>query len=111
MGGRMRGLAVVAVVLALAGCRVSPQDARLRFEPYLLVWAGDDDRSDEDFLAVIDANPGSRRYGRVLATIPVGSAGNEPHGINTMARGDGAVVTTGVASDRVFVFDMHDPLH
>jgi hypothetical protein len=106
----MRGLAVVVAVLALAGCRASPQDVRLRFEPYLLVWAGDDDRQDEDFLAVIDANPRSRRYGRVLATIPVGSTGNEPHGINTMARADGAVVATGVASDRVFVFDMRDPV-
>lgn len=105
----MRWVAV-GLVLALGGCRLGPGDARLRSEPYLLVWAGDDDRQDDDFLAVIDANPRSRRYGRVLATIPVGSAGNEPHGINTMARADGAVVATGLASDRVFVFDLHDPV-
>jgi hypothetical protein len=109
---RRRGRAVVVGVLVacLGGCRIGPRDLRLGNEPYLLVWAGDDDRRDDDFLAVIDANPRSRRYGRVLATIPVGSAGNEPHGLNTMARADGIVVGTGLRSDRVFVFDMHDPL-
>jgi len=46
----------------------------------------------------------------VLATIPVDSVGNEPHGVNTMARADGVVVATGLRSDRVFVFDLRDPL-
>jgi hypothetical protein len=101
---------VVCLIVGFGGCRSAPQDLRLGNEPYLLVWAGDDDGRDEDFLAVLDANPRSRRYGRVLATIPVGSARNEPHGINTMARYDGIVVTTGLRSDRIFVFDMRNPL-
>jgi len=110
MGRRMRRLLALGAALGLAACRASPQDVRVGNEPYLLVWAGDDDRRHEDFLAVLDANPRSRRYGRVLATIPVGSTGNEPHALNLMARADGAVVATGLASDRVFVFDMHEPL-
>jgi len=106
----MRAVVVVCLLVGLGGCRLGPRDVRLGNEPYLLVWAGDDDGHDEDFLAVLDANPRSRRYGRVLATIPVGSARNEPHGINTLARTDGLVVATGLRSDRVFVFDMRDPL-
>ena len=48
------------------------------FEPYLVVWAGDADRKDSDFLAVVNANPSSRKYGHVIATVPVKSRGNEP---------------------------------
>jgi DNA-binding beta-propeller fold protein YncE len=101
---------VVCLLVALAGCRSGgPRDLRLGNEPYLVVWAGDDDRRDEDFLAVLDANPRSRHYGRVLATVPVGSRGNEPHGVNDVMRTDGLVVATGLRSDRVFVFDMRNP--
>lgn len=104
-------VAVVCLLVALGGCRGGgPRDLRLGNEPYLLVWAGDDDRRDADFLAVLDANPRSRRYGRVLATIPVDSRGNEPHGINDLMRTDGVVVATGLASDRIFVFDVRDPV-
>jgi DNA-binding beta-propeller fold protein YncE len=106
----MRAVVVVCLLVVLAGCRSGPRDVRLGNEPYLVVWAGDDDRRDEDFLAVLDANPRSRRYGHVLATIPVDSTGNEPHGVNTMARADGVVVATGLRSDRVFVFDLRDPV-
>ncbi|HWP65645.1 MAG TPA: hypothetical protein VNO26_07020 [Candidatus Limnocylindria bacterium] len=102
---------LVCLAAAAAGCRSGgPRDMRLGNEPYLLVWAGDDDRRHEDFLAVLDANPRSRRYGRVLATIPVGSRGNEPHGVNDLARADGFVVATGLRSDRIFIFDMRDPV-
>jgi len=106
----MRAVVVVCLIAGLAGCRTGPRAGWLGNEPYLVVWAGDDDRRDEDFLAVLDADPRSRHYGHVLATIPVGSTGNEPHGVNTMARADGAVVATGLRSDRVFVFDMRDPV-
>ena len=111
MGRRMQALAWCVLALALAGCRSRPHDPRLGNEPYLLVWAGDDDRRDDDFLAILDANPKSRHYGRVLATIPVGSRGNEPHALNDVARGDGVVVATGLDSDRIFAFDMRDPMH
>jgi hypothetical protein len=48
----------------------------------LYVWAGDQARVAPDFLTVIDFDEDSRRYGRVIRTVPVpgpGSSGNEPH--------------------------------
>jgi hypothetical protein len=106
----MRVGVVLCAIVGAGGCRLGPRDLRLGNEPYLVVWAGDDDRRDDDFLAILDANPKSRRYGRVLATIPVGSRGNEPHAVNTTARADGVVMATGLRSDRVFVFDLRRPL-
>ncbi len=108
----MRG-GVVAVVLGLAvlvGCGPPSPDAPPPVEPYLLVWAGDADRKDTDFLAVIAADPGSRRYGRVLRTIPVKSRGNEPHLLNAVQRQDRRVFGTGLLTGRTYVFDLRDPM-
>jgi len=48
----------------------------------LYVWAGDQARVAPDFLAVIDFDEDSPRYGKVIRTVQVpgpGSSGNEPH--------------------------------
>ena len=73
-------VAVLVACAALSACRAGSDEAP--FEPYLLVWAGDADRKDSDFLAVVNADPSSRKYGRVLATVPVRSRGNEPQELN-----------------------------
>ncbi len=44
---------------------------------YLYVWAGDSDGADSDFLAVIDVQPSSATYARVVATLPVDVANPE----------------------------------
>jgi hypothetical protein len=79
------------------------------YEPYLVVWAGDADRKDSDFLAVVNANPSSRKYGHVIATVPVRSSGNEPQELNDGFRYDGRVFASGMLGNRVFVFDLRDP--
>lgn len=51
-------------------------------EKTLYIWAGDQARVRPDFLAVVDFNEHSRRYGRVIRTVPLpgpGNIGNEPH--------------------------------
>src|SRR5260370_9338968 len=48
----------------------------------LYVWAGDQARVDQDFLAVINFDEDSGDYGKVIGTVPVpppGNVGNEPH--------------------------------
>src|SRR5262249_40696973 len=107
-GGGLGGGVVVRALGGLGGgCGGGREEAP--FEPYLLVWAGDADRKDSDFLAVVNANPSSRKYGRVIATVPVRSRGNEPQELNDSFRYDGRVFATGVLSNRVFVFDLKDP--
>ena len=36
---------------------------------YLFVWTGDQAKQGNDFLAVIDADPGSPRYGKLVTTV------------------------------------------
>ena len=54
---------MLSVATAAAAAADEPKPAR-----YLYAWAGDDDEKDSDFLAVIDVDPKSGTYGKVVAT-------------------------------------------
>ena len=59
---------------------MSPFVKRLdRPEKYLYVFCVDADARDNDFLAVIDVDAESSRYGQVLYQLDLGSSGNETH--------------------------------
>lgn len=104
------GVAALALAGLVAGCRSGPKPEEFRGEPYLVVWAGDADRQQADFLALLDADFSSSTYGKVLRTYPVGSRGNEPGGMNAVQRDDRRLFATGVLTNRTFVFDFRDPL-
>lgn len=110
----MRSLAwravVVAVVVMLAGCARAPQEPPFTGEPYLAVWAADADGTNSDFLAIVDADPRSASYGKVVKTYPVRSRGNEPHALITEMRDDRRVFATALATNRTFVFDLAQPV-
>src|SRR6516225_10202118 len=85
-----RRVAMAVVLLAIAGLLgatlapaetcLSPFIKRLdRPEKYLYVFCVDADAKDNDFLAVLDVNIESPRYGRILYQLDLGSAGNETH--------------------------------
>src|SRR5512147_2563988 len=90
-----RSLAAGAVAATLAcpgaGRAEGEREDRGRTERTLYVWAGDVDRVRPDFLAVIDFDERSPRYGQVLRTVPLpppGNVGNEPHHCNLSADKD-----------------------
>jgi hypothetical protein len=69
-------------ILAAAACSPSTPPVATALpssSPYLLVFAGDADEADEDFLAVIDLRPGSVTSGRVLSAVPIGLKASMPH--------------------------------
>jgi hypothetical protein len=107
-------LAAVALVALLApGCAASPPDGAKPSRSYLYVWAGDDDRraEDSDFLGVIDADPASPTYARVVATAPVRAVGTMPHHTEmAMPAGGAWLFANGFMSGRTFLFDLGDPL-
>ena len=67
----------VGVVLSLCAATLLAQKASE--SRYLVTWVGDIDRSDSDFLAVVDVDPGSKTYTQVLNTVPVDAKGTVPH--------------------------------
>ena len=59
---------------------LSPFVKRLnRPEKILYVFCVDADAKDHDFLAVIDVEPESKNYGKIIYQLDVGSSGNETH--------------------------------
>jgi len=85
-------------------------------EKTLYVWAGDQARTNPDFLAVINFDERSANYGSVITTVPLpgpGAAGNEPHHVG-LSR-DGRVLACGGllsvlrAQNEIFFFDVSRP--
>lgn len=83
-------------------------------DKYILAWAGDHDDQHSDFLAVIDADPKSKTYGKVLKTytLPPGvDKVNEPHHMNHQVSPNCKLYAGGLLSGRVFIFDVRNPLN
>jgi hypothetical protein len=76
--------------------------------PFLYVWAGAEDEGDSDFLAVIDAEPASPRYGEIVASVPVGLKGMAHHSEHVMPVGDTLFVNA-FAAGASFLIDLSDP--
>ena len=114
---------VVAVLLVVAGLSRANQESetpghrRVRSETkYLFVCAGDQARTNPDFLAVVNFDEDSEDYGKVIATALLpepGATGNEFHHIGLSA--DGKVVACGgllsvlKGQKEVFFWDVSDP--
>ena len=82
----------------------------------LYVWAGDQARVAPDFLAVVDFDEDSPRYGRVIRTVPVpgpGSSGNEPHHCHLSADKNilacGGLLALLRGQNSIFFFDVSEP--
>jgi hypothetical protein len=115
------GLALAALA-ALAGA--SPMLAQSPHStpapsPYLLVWtgphashAGADHApapARQAFLAVIDADPSSTTYGRVIATAPAAGAAGMAHHSEYSLVGHGSLFADDFITGRVSVFDVRNP--
>ncbi|HVH09826.1 MAG TPA: selenium-binding protein SBP56-related protein [Gemmatimonadales bacterium] len=80
-------------------------------ESVLYVWTSDADQNDPDFLTVIDANPKSPTYAKVIATVSAGSAANEAHHFGYTVNAD-RIFAGGLFSNRLFIYDVAtDPKH
>jgi hypothetical protein len=78
---------------------------------YLFLWAGDDAKTSNDFLAVLDADSKSPHYGQVVASVAVPGHGGTPHHSESEMPTDGFLLANAFESGRTTLFDLHDPLH
>ncbi len=109
--------ALAALVPLLAGTPLGRHQNQDAGNPAttLYVWAGDQARIAPDFLAVIDFDPDSPRYGKVIRTVPVpgpGGSGNEPHHCHLSADGNilacGGLLALLRGQNSIFFFDVSD---
>ena len=99
----------------LAGVPLA-HDNRGDKEDTLIVWGSDQAHVSPDFLAVLDFDRDSRRYGRVIRTIPlegVNAVGNEPHHVGLSRDGRtlalGGLLSVLRGQDQVYFFDVTRP--
>src|SRR5262245_11726229 len=109
--------ALAALVPLLAGTPVGRNQNQDEGNPArtLYVWAGDQARVAPDFLAVIDFDEESPRYGKVIRTVPVpgpGASGNEPHHCHLSADKNilacGGLLALLRGQNSIFFFDVSD---
>jgi hypothetical protein len=109
--GKARSMFLIATGLltgTLPGRAASPHP-RVARARYLFVWTGDASRRASDFLAVLDADPASKTYGHIIASVPVGVPGTVPHHTEYEFPADGMLLANGWAGNRTFLIDLRKP--
>jgi len=77
---------------------------------YLFVWAGDDAKESNDFLAVLDANPASTHYGQAVASVAVPGPTGTPHHTELAMPEGNFLLANAFESGRTMLFDLRSPL-
>jgi methanethiol oxidase len=74
-------------------------------ETLLYVWTRDADAKESDFLSVVDVDPKSGSYGKIIATVPTNSPGNEAHHFGYTAKAD-RIFGAGMFTNKLFIYDV-----
>jgi hypothetical protein len=109
----MSRLAAVALLVSGMGAGLAwpkEPDAASRGH-YLFAWTGDPTGKGNDFLAVIDADPGSTAYGRLVTTIATDQPTKLVHHTEYTMPASGMLFANDHFAGRTFIFDVRDPLH
>ena len=78
---------------------------------YLFAWTGDADKKGNDFLAVIDADPASATYGRLVTTLATDQQTVRIHHTEYVMPASGMLFANDHDVGRTFIFDVNDPVH
>jgi selenium-binding protein 1 len=114
------GVALVLISGGALGARDVPVETERthRADKLLFICTGDQARISPDFLAVVNFDEASARYGEVIASAPLpepGATGNEMHHIGLSS--DGRIVACGgllsvlKGQKEIFFWNVSDPAH
>jgi hypothetical protein len=78
---------------------------------YLFAWTGDTAKKGNDFLAVIDADPASPSYGRLVTTVATDQQTVRVHHTEYSMPASGMLFANDHDAGRTFIFDVRDALH
>jgi 56kDa selenium binding protein (SBP56) len=78
---------------------------------YMFAWTGDIAKKGNDFLAVIDADPASETYGRLITTLVTDQQTVRVHHTEYVMPASGMLFANDHDAGRTFIFDVRDPLH
>jgi hypothetical protein len=102
---------LTALFVLLAATLPASSSAEQRSGHYLFVLSGDQNGAGKDFLAVIDADPASTTYGRLVTSVATDQVSVRPHHTEYEMPASGMLFANDFDSGRSFIFDLKDPLH
>ena len=106
-------LTISAFCFLIVAGWISTSDARVVKSPsrYLYVWAGTghDSTRGLDMVTVLDANPSSKTYGKVIAALTVDSSGLMPHHSEYSLPAKGPYFVNDFNADKTFLIDYSTP--
>jgi hypothetical protein len=102
---------LTALFVLLAATLPASSSAEQRGGHYLFVLSGDQKGAGKDFLAVIDADPASTTYGRLVTSVATDQVSMRPHHTEYEMPASGMLFANDFDSGRSFIFDLKDPLH
>jgi hypothetical protein len=101
--------------LGLCGVACLPAFAQRASTPaqghYLFAWTGDEKQEGNDFLAVIDADPASASYGKLVASVGTDQKTVRIHHTEYVMPASGMLFANDHDVGRTFIIDVNDPLH
>ena len=104
---------LIALVLACCGfnvCSAAESPTSTRPGHYLIVWAGDKAGKDNDFLAVVNADPASSAYGRLVTTLATDQQTVRVHHTEYTMPASGMLFANDHDVGRTFILDVRNPL-
>jgi hypothetical protein len=108
MQHKLPGLAL----LIFASCLLAPSQQRKPASGhYLFAWTGDADKKGNDFLAIIDADPTSPTYGRLVTALPTDQPTQLVHHTEYTMPESGMLFANDHEAGRTFILDVRDPVH
>jgi hypothetical protein len=96
------------LAFGLAGVACLPASAKGH---YLFAWTGDEKQAGNDFLAVIDADPDSASYGKLVTSVGTDQKTVRIHHTEYVMPASGMLFANDHDVGRTFIFDVNDPLH
>ena len=108
---RRGGACQLLKTVAAAGLALLAVGAEAKGGQYLYVFSGDQAGKGNDFLAVIDSDPASPGYGKLLSSVATDQISIRPHHTEYEMPASGMLFANDHNANRSFIFDLRDPLH
>lgn len=101
---------LIAIVAAAFVASAAPAPASSGAGHYLFVWTGDQAKQGNDFLIVVDADPASPTYGKLLTGVATDQKSVRVHHTEYQMPASGMLFANDHDANRTFILDLRNPL-
>lgn len=105
-----RAMLACCLIVCFLGRPAQAQEPTKAQGHYMFAWTGDAEGEGKDFLAIIDADPASATYGKLMTTLATDQQTMLVHHTEYVMPASGMLFANDHDAGRTFIFDVRDPL-